>query len=73
MPLIRGIQAQLERSHSLATLRDPKGEVYHATTVNSVTGMPNGFAEPEEIRSKLSGMVVALSEQGQSSLPFAAR
>jgi len=37
--------------------------VQHAMTVNSVTGMPYGFAEPDKIRSRLSGMVVAPSEQ----------
>jgi len=40
-----------------------RAEVCHAMTVNSVTGMPNGFAEAEVIRNKLSGIVVALSEQ----------
>jgi len=43
--------------------RNTLAEVQHAMTVNSVTGMPNGFAEPDNIRSRLSGMVVALSEQ----------
>ena len=42
---------------------DLRAEVHHAMTVNSVTGVPNGFAEPDKIGSRLSGMVVALSEQ----------
>ena len=38
---------------------DLRAEIHHAMPVNSVTGMPNGFAEPDKIRSRLSGSVGA--------------
>jgi len=63
-PPLRGNPGSTRKGPTLLQrFEDLRAEVHHAMTINSVTGMPNGFAEPDRIRSRLSGMVVALSEQ----------